>query len=50
MQKKKQPRLQQIKDYYPLIHPDRIEEGTNASLPGEEDIENAKRWVDDTPK
>lgn len=38
--------LQKIKTYYPSINPAEIEEGTNISIPSEEDIKAAKKWVD----
>ena len=43
-------KLRQIEDYYPIINPDDIEQVTNISLPSEEDIKEAKRWVDETEK
>jgi len=42
--------LKQIEDYYPLINPDRIQDITNTSIPSEEDIQEAKDWVDHNQK
>ena len=38
--------LRQIVDYYPIINPDRLQKGTNISIPSKEDIKAAKNWVD----
>ncbi|MDD5017454.1 MAG: DUF3787 domain-containing protein [Eubacteriales bacterium] len=43
-------KYKQIKDYYPVVNPHSIEEDTHISVPSEEDIEEAKRWVDETEK
>ena len=48
--KKNKSRLKQIKDYYPITNPHSIEDGSNANIPSEDDIEEAKRWVDETQK
>jgi len=50
MSKKKKRRTQRTKDYFPVTNPAELDENTNVSLPSEEDIEQAKAWVDDTGK
>ncbi len=48
--KKNTDRLKSIKDYYPIINPNEIEDETNVSIPSELDKKRAKKWVDDTQK
>ena len=43
-------KFKQIKDYYPIINPHHIENVTHTTVPSEEDIEEAKKWVDETQK
>ncbi len=43
-------KYKQTEDYYPLINPHSIEGTANIAVPSEEDIEKAKRWVDDVEK
>ena len=48
--KKSIKKLKQTKDYYPIVNPNAIENTTNVSIPSEDDLERAKRWVDETQK
>lgn len=48
--KKDTARLKQIKDYYPIVNPEKIEDETNISIPSEQDKKRAKNWVDSTEK
>ena len=50
MGKKKKKRPQRTKDYFPLNNPADRDEAANVPLPSQDDIEEAKRWVDETEK
>lgn len=43
-------KYKQIKDYYPIVNPNEVEDVTNINVPSERDIKRAKDWVDETEK
>ena len=43
-------RMKKTPDYFPVTNPDELEDETLISIPSEEDLENAKEWVDETEK
>ncbi len=43
-------RMKKTPNYFPVTNPDELEEETKISIPSDEDLKNAKEWVDEVEK
>jgi len=43
-------RMKRTENYFPVTNPDELDEETKISIPSDEDLDNAKNWVDEVEK
>lgn len=43
-------RMKKTENYFPITNPDELDEETKISIPSDEDLKNAKKWVDEVEK